>query len=57
MAHSQTIITGELRVQKDFERTNIAVVTEGVIAQLSQIAIQHTFRQRIITSQREDPNL
>ena len=55
--HSSTLITREVRVQREFERTNIAVATEGIIAQLARLTVQPTLRQRIITSQREDPNL
>ena len=29
--HSSTLITSEVRVQKDFERANIVIVTEGDI--------------------------
>ena len=33
--HSSGLITREVRVQREFERANIAVATEGVIAQLA----------------------
>ena len=33
--HSSALITREVRVQREFERANIAVATEGVIAQLA----------------------
>ena len=55
--HSSALITREVRVQREFKRANIAVATEGVIAQLARLMVQPTLRQRIITSQREDPNL
>ena len=55
--HSSALITREVRVQREFERANIAVATEGVIAQLARLTVQPTLRQRIIASQREDPNL
>ena len=55
--HSSTLITMEVRIQRYCKRTNIAVVTEGVIAQLARLTVQPTLRQRIITSQREDPGL
>ena len=57
MAHSSALITREVRVQKDFEKVNIIVATKGVIAQLAPLTVQPTLRQKIITSQQEDPNL
>ena len=57
MAHSAALITKEVRVQREFERANIVVVTERVIAQLARLTVQPTVRQRIITSQWENPNL
>ena len=33
--HSSALITREVRVQREFERANKVVVTEGVIAQLA----------------------
>ena len=57
MVHSSALITRKVRVQREFERANIAIATEGVIAQLARLTVQPTLRQRIITSQREDPNL
>ena len=41
----------------DFEQVDIAVVTKEVIAQIAQLAVRPTLRQRIIDSQREDPSL
>ena len=55
--HSSALITREVRVQRKFKGANIVVATEGVIAQLARLTVQPTLRQRIITSQREDPNL
>ena len=37
MVHSSTLITREVRVQREFERVNIVVATEGVIAQLARL--------------------
>ena len=45
--HSLALITREVRVQREFERANIAVATEGVIAQLARLTVQPTRRQRI----------
>ena len=38
--HSPTLITREVRVQREFERANIAVATEGVIVQLARLTVQ-----------------
>ena len=48
--NSSALITREVRVQREFERANIAITTEGVIAQLARLTVQPTLRQRIITS-------
>ena len=55
--HSSALITRELRVRANFERANIVVVTEEVIAQIARLTMRPTLRQRIIDIQREDPNL
>lgn len=56
MAHSSTLITRE-SWQADFEKAGIAVVTEGVVAQMARLTVQPTLQQKIIESQQEDPNL
>ena len=43
MVHSSTLITREVRVQREFKRVNIVVATEGVIAQLARL------NERILT--------
>ena len=55
--HSLAFITREPRVQTDFERVDIAVVTEEVVAQIALLTVRPTLRQRIIDSQRGDPSL
>ena len=35
MAYLLVLITGEVRVLKDFKQANVAVMTEGVIVQLA----------------------
>ena len=55
--HSSALITREVRVQRKFEGANIFVATERVMAQLARLTMQPTLRQRMVTSQREDPNL
>ena len=57
VAHSSALITREVRVQRKFEGANIVVATERVMAQLARLTVQPTLRQRMVTSQREDPNL
>ena len=42
--HSSALITREVRVQREFERANIAVAIEGVIAQLARLTVQPTLR-------------
>ena len=56
-ARSLALIRRKVRVQREFERANIAVATERVITQLARLTVQPMLRQKIITSQREDPNL
>ena len=42
--HSSTLITREVRVQREFEQANVAVATEGVIAQLARLIVQSMLR-------------
>ena len=56
-AHSSALITREVRVQRKFKGANIVVATEKVMAQLARLTVQPILRQRMVTSQREDPNL
>ena len=42
--HSSALIMRKVRVQKYFEHANIAVVIEGVIAQLARLTVQATLR-------------
>ena len=42
--------------KRELERAKIAVAIERVIAQLARVTVQPTLRQRIITSQRDDPS-
>ena len=55
--HSSALITREPRVWTDFEWADIAVVTKEVVAQIAQLTVLPTLRQRIINSQPEDPSL
>ena len=55
--HLLVLMTREVRVQRDFVWDNIAVVIEGVIAQMAWLTLQPTLKQRIIESQREDLSL
>lgn len=55
--HSSVLITREPRVQKDFEQAKITVAMEGIRAQLVQLTVQPTLRQRIIDAQVGDPIL
>ena len=48
MAHSLALNISEVRVQRDFKRANIVIVSEGIIAQMARLTIQPTIRQRII---------
>ena len=57
MVHSSALIMRKVREQREFERANIVVATEGVITQLARLTVQPMLRHRIITSQQEDPNL
>ena len=52
--HSSALITREPRVRTDFERADIAVVTEEVAAQIARLTMRPTLKQRIIDSQRGD---
>ena len=37
--HSSALITREVRVQREFERTNIVIATERVITQLGRLTV------------------
>ena len=42
--HSSALIMREVRLQREFERANIAVATQGVIAQLARLTVQPMLR-------------
>ena len=44
-------------MQTNFERADIAVVTEEVAVQIARLTVRLTLRQRIIDSQCGDPSL
>ena len=56
-APDAAIIRREVGVQRKFKGANIVVATEKVMAQLARLTVQPTLRQRMVTSQREDPKL
>ncbi|KAL0549299.1 hypothetical protein IC582_013780 [Cucumis melo] len=51
VSHSPTLITEQVFLHRDFERTEIAVSIGEVTSQLAQLSMQSTFRQRIIVAQ------
>ncbi|KAA0063386.1 pol protein [Cucumis melo var. makuwa] len=51
VSHSPTLITDQVPLHRDFERTEIAVSIGEVTSQLAQLSMQSTFRQRIIVAQ------
>ncbi|KAL4017195.1 hypothetical protein IC575_024871 [Cucumis melo] len=56
VAHSAALITAALLL-RDFERAEIAVSVGEVTAQLAQLSVQPTLRQKIIAAQLNDPYL
>ncbi|KAL4016339.1 hypothetical protein IC575_023987 [Cucumis melo] len=57
VAHSAALITKQTPLLRDFERAEIAVSVGEVTAQLAQLAVQPTLRQKIIAAQLNDPYL
>ncbi|KAL0534041.1 hypothetical protein IC582_028318 [Cucumis melo] len=57
VAHSAALITKQTPLLRDFERAEIAVSVGEVTAQLAQLSVQPTLRQKIIVAQLEDPYL
>ncbi|KAL4038615.1 hypothetical protein IC575_002237 [Cucumis melo] len=57
VAHSAALITKQTPLLRDFERAEIAVSVGEVTAQLAQLSIQPTLRQKIIAAQLNDPYL
>ncbi|KAA0037369.1 pol protein [Cucumis melo var. makuwa] len=57
VAHSAALITKQTPLLKDFERAEIAVSVGEVTAQLAQLSVQPTLRQKIIAAQLNDPYL
>ncbi|KAL0536372.1 hypothetical protein IC582_025319 [Cucumis melo] len=57
VAHSAALITKQTPLLRDFERAEIAVSVGEVTAQLAQLTVQPTLRQKIIAAQLNDPYL
>ncbi|KAL4021527.1 hypothetical protein IC575_020329 [Cucumis melo] len=57
VAHSAALITKQTPLLRDFERAEIAVSVGEVTAQLAQLSVQPTLRQKIIAAQLNDPYL
>ncbi|KAA0036538.1 pol protein [Cucumis melo var. makuwa] len=57
VAHSAAVITKQTPLLRDFERAEIAVSVGEVTAQLAQLSVQLTLRQKIIAAQLNDPYL
>ncbi|KAL0560548.1 hypothetical protein IC582_000953 [Cucumis melo] len=57
VAHSAALITKQAPLLRDFERAEIAVSVGEVTAQLAQLSVQPTLRQKIIAAQWNDPYL
>ncbi|KAL0536507.1 hypothetical protein IC582_025456 [Cucumis melo] len=57
VAHSAALITKQTPLLRDFERAEIAVAVGEVTAQLAQLTVQPTLRQKIIAAQLNDPYL
>ncbi|KAL0534153.1 hypothetical protein IC582_028437 [Cucumis melo] len=57
VAHSAALITKQTPLLRDFERAEIAVSVSEVTAQLAQLSVQPTLRQKIIAAQWNDPYL
>ncbi|XP_038901234.1 uncharacterized protein LOC120088190 [Benincasa hispida] len=57
VAHSEALITRQAQSCKDLELAEIAVVVGEVSAQLAQLSVQPSLRQRIIDAQWSDPYL
>ncbi|KAA0043063.1 ty3-gypsy retrotransposon protein [Cucumis melo var. makuwa] len=57
VAHSAALITKQTPLLRDFERAEIAVSVGEVTAQLAQLSVQPTLRQKIIVAQWNDPYL
>ncbi|KAL0554084.1 hypothetical protein IC582_007995 [Cucumis melo] len=57
VAHSAALITKQTPLLRDFERAEIAVSVGEVTAQLAQLSVQPTLRQKIIAAQWNDPYL
>ncbi|KAL0554093.1 hypothetical protein IC582_008004 [Cucumis melo] len=57
VAHSAVLITKQTPLLRDFERAEIAVSVGEVTAQLAQLSVQPTLRQKIIAAQWNDPYL
>ncbi|KAL0561346.1 hypothetical protein IC582_001771 [Cucumis melo] len=57
VAHSAALITKQTPLLRDFERAEIAVSIGEVTAQLAQLSVQPTLRQKIIATQLNDPYL
>ncbi|KAA0059723.1 pol protein [Cucumis melo var. makuwa] len=57
VSHSAALITKQTPLLRDFERAEIAVSVGEVTAQLAQLSVQPTLRQKIITAQLNDPYL
>ncbi|KAL4027796.1 hypothetical protein IC575_010986 [Cucumis melo] len=57
VAHSAALITKQTPLLRDFERAEIAVSVGEVTAQLAQLSVQPTLRQKIIVAQLNNPYL
>ncbi|KAL4022930.1 hypothetical protein IC575_016676 [Cucumis melo] len=57
VAHSAALITKQTPLLRDLERAEIAVSVGEVAAQLAQLTVQPTLRQKIIAAQLSDPYL
>ncbi|KAA0059657.1 pol protein [Cucumis melo var. makuwa] len=57
VSHSAALITKQTPLLRDFERAEIAVSVGEVTAQLAQLSVQPTLRQKIIAAQPNDPYL
>jgi len=56
-SHSAALLSSQVELRKEFERTGIAVLLGEVTARVAQLSVQPSLKQRIIDSQLSDPKL